>query len=1047
MELRLYNSLKFGLLGGLVAASERHDAAYQKAVEAYGPESETGIKKWARDAIADWLARYNQLVSRPVRLRYYQILALYFTEAVLREVREQGVGKGSELNGLRRNMLAYWMATGSGKTLLMHLNILQYIAHIGGMQAFDELQIILTTPGVNLIDQHRRELTPLIDALNRQCANRIKLTVESTGSLLNHEWGYFNLPPSSRVFRLVLVDEGHIGLAGGGKDAGAFKTLRHDLADFPNAFLFEYSATYHGISDKHVAEYGDQIVYDYNYYRFYKDGYGKDYAIQKVAADDVARGEEAWANFQTAFETLADKLAVHEALRLRSDGLGFVSAFADKPLIAFMGNTVEDKKKEGKGDDDEVSDIRKLLAYLAKLSTAQRARLASVFNGDHVGHLTLTRCAAVTDEIYLSWGDGAYWGIVNVGNGDRFFNESEGHPELKNERGEPLVQLRKAAIVERRYQFSDIDLPASPINVLVGSRKFAEGWNCYRVSVIGLINLGSSKGNKIIQIFGRGVRLKGLQGDGKRRFIEHAADYEGLVLDNTPDNQLRRLETLNVFSLKASYLEVFLKGLEAEMPRWVVERRVPVQAQNLKLGKSTESFEQYAAKLPIFKVGRDDSEPRLLATLSVASGVPKWQWAYFRDGTEESGELARFGVSMDMRPNVNDAAHNLAQDLRDAVAASEAGFLPMPELNSKLQALQRGRRMQLLAQAGAQVSALTVAQLLGLVDAVTYHRRWDDLGWAAREQLLQQAMTEALAQLHNKLVYDINKRRYRFGEPLRQSAPGEPGDFISHYDLRIEFDQDADQKNFERTYPAPELPKQLPLDLLESRHIYAPLFQSSENKAVGHPADKGFKFKALAISPDALNPGERKFVQDLHIFLANPVNQGRLKAFDFYLMRNVESLRSVGVYLDTETRAYYPDFVLWAVSDKKTHVLLVDPKGQSGIKNWDSLDAFNAKVKLAKSQDLLDLANKLSTQAKKVLKVDSFILLRKSSPLGTAKGSSYNLDDVQRLESLHILHLNWAPSNAQGKVLDEDGDTLPPPPQERCYLERMFACAGMLSTY
>ncbi|MCA9870702.1 MAG: DEAD/DEAH box helicase family protein, partial [Anaerolineae bacterium] len=91
--------------------------------------------------------------------------ALYFTEGLLRELRDEAAGP-------RRNMLAYWMATGSGKTLLMHLNILQYIDHIGGMQAFDELQIILTTPGVNLIDQHRRELTPLVNALNRQCARR-----------------------------------------------------------------------------------------------------------------------------------------------------------------------------------------------------------------------------------------------------------------------------------------------------------------------------------------------------------------------------------------------------------------------------------------------------------------------------------------------------------------------------------------------------------------------------------------------------------------------------------------------------------------------------------------------------------------------------------------------------------------------------------------------------------------------------------------------------------------------------------------------------------
>ena len=88
MELKLYNRLRTDFLKTLAAASERHDPAYQKAVEGYAPAAESGVAKWARDAIQGWLARYNALVSRPVQLRYYQILALYFTEAALRERRE-----------------------------------------------------------------------------------------------------------------------------------------------------------------------------------------------------------------------------------------------------------------------------------------------------------------------------------------------------------------------------------------------------------------------------------------------------------------------------------------------------------------------------------------------------------------------------------------------------------------------------------------------------------------------------------------------------------------------------------------------------------------------------------------------------------------------------------------------------------------------------------------------------------------------------------------------------------------------------------------------
>ena len=49
----------------------------------------------------------------------------------------------------------------------------------------------------------------------------------------------------------------------------------------------------------------------------------------------------------------------------------------------------------------------------------------------------------------------------------------------------------------------------STVNVLIGSKKFTEGWNSWRVSTMGLMNVGKSEGSEIIQLFGRGVRLKG----------------------------------------------------------------------------------------------------------------------------------------------------------------------------------------------------------------------------------------------------------------------------------------------------------------------------------------------------------------------------------------------------------------------------------------------------------------------------------------------------------------------------------------------------------
>ena len=195
--------------------------------------------------------------------------------------------------------------------------------------------------------------------------------------------------------------------------------------------------------------------------------------------------------------------------------------------------------------------------YLAKLSEAERAKFKNVFNNDYKGKLKLTRNTQADDEILLSYGTGDYWGIINVGNGLNFIND------YKGENVEKITSTSVVISNIEKYLFENIDKPQSPINVLIGSRKFAEGWNCFRVSVIGLINLGKTKGNKIIQIFGRGVRLKGLKNDGKRKDLNHIEDYFSSY--TTDIDKLKRLETLCVFSLQRSYLETFTEAVSSEL--------------------------------------------------------------------------------------------------------------------------------------------------------------------------------------------------------------------------------------------------------------------------------------------------------------------------------------------------------------------------------------------------------------------------------------------------------------------------------------------------
>ena len=46
--------------------------------------------------------------------------------------------------------------------------------------------------------------------------------------------------------------------------------------------------------------------------------------------------------------------------------------------------------------------------------------------------------------------------------------------------------------------------PAVGLNVLIGSRRFAEGWDNLRASSLTLLRLGQGEGSLIIQMFGRG---------------------------------------------------------------------------------------------------------------------------------------------------------------------------------------------------------------------------------------------------------------------------------------------------------------------------------------------------------------------------------------------------------------------------------------------------------------------------------------------------------------------------------------------------------------
>lgn len=960
MELKLYNRLKEQIYQGLDFDARRNASK----IEEYS--NEIILEPAYLDKIKEYSYRYNDLIGRNFKLRYYQILALYFTEFFF--------NNRTELR-LDNKMLAYWMATGSGKTIIMHINILQYLDRI---EEFDKLQIILTTPGVNLIEQHKREVVGYVEKLNTLYNNKIELLIDTTAALLQKDERYFELPDDDRIQRMILVDEGHIGLTS--SEEGEYKKLR-DRMNVGNSFLLEYSATYDNLDSKIQAQYEDLIIYDYAYKHFFRDGYGKDYYFKQILAG-VADNEDD--NLKETLKVFSDKIKYHTELSSLSDlerYNQFPVAFPDKPLLAFMGNTVANPDKEG--ENDEVSDINIVLNYLARLHGNSKRPIGNIFNGQYAGKLRLTRNRNVKDEILLSYGDGEYWGIVNVGNGDKFFSDIE----------DENIEKRVAEILDDRFLFKNLDNENSPINILIGSRKFAEGWNSYRLSVIGLINLGSSKGNKIIQIFGRGVRLRGRNGDGKRLEESHNEDYYSLNNPNTDNiSKQRALETLTIFSLRRSYLETFIKEIQKDITLHTFN--VLVEPEIITLGDGSQlDFEEYRDRLKIFKSKKKNTGYKL-----VYLNGRSLKYSYFDDEREGEGDLRSVKFKLDYRTDKDVPGPDIVVNLKEFVKNNAALFNDVI-LSRNINKYCITNELQIFSKNGSLQKA-THLDLLDLVEVLNYKEAFND-NLELSEKLVNKVCEDVIVKLKNKINHHINSNNYIFNEPIRQSTEEIKGDFLYQYTITKTFESEVLKKQFLHEY---EKHKNEIIDefnfIVHNPHIYKPLFKD-------YNSDSDVK-----ISPDILNKGERKFLKDIYEYVEKYYRQNT--RYQFYLMRN--TVGSIGIFLENDENVFYPDFILWVMDTErdKTTIVFLDPKGETGLRSQNDF-GVNEKAKIglknAENDTLIKLEQELSGQFEKEFSVHSFILLRDSSTIGKDLLPQSNPAHLRRINDEfipnNILRLDW----------------------------------------
>lgn len=229
--------------------------------------------------------------------------------------------------------------------------------------------------------------------------------------------------------------------------------------------------------------------------------------------------------------------------------LQHLAYFVNQPekVITWLHDLLADKAQilDRVGNNIFLQRFTPLMDFLGKEDALYADILQRLFHTPHRARLHIRQLKKADGELALSIGEGNKpFGVINIGDAAGFFKTAAEYDAFDSSNDEFSDGL-----------FATLNQDSgSHLHMLIGSRKFTEGWSSWRVSTMGLLNMGRSEGAQIIQLFGRGVRLKG-QGFSLKRS----------TADNRPAGlHLEKLETLNIFGIRASYMDKFKEYLREE---------------------------------------------------------------------------------------------------------------------------------------------------------------------------------------------------------------------------------------------------------------------------------------------------------------------------------------------------------------------------------------------------------------------------------------------------------------------------------------------------
>ncbi|GAA7464924.1 DEAD/DEAH box helicase family protein [Helicobacter pylori] len=484
------------------------------------------------------------------------------------------------------NRLAFYMATGSGKTIVI-IKLVELLSVAMGMGLIPKKNLMFFSANENLIKQFEKEIekynrgkdfSKQIDFKNLKSithkdfhrAPKDSFIKQITlfyyrADLMNDEQSKENLLNYKDYWdngeNYVILDEAHKGNKEESKRQAIFSLLSL------KGFLFNFSATFTEESDLITS------VYNLSVGEWVKLGYGKESVLLKKNNLNAFKDSKDLNDREKETALLKALLLLGMQKRYKTEG------YFHDPLMLVFTHSVNVKNSDAEIffktlarviENDDGSDFLKakedLLEELKdpeflfsdgkdkdyKVKVFKEGLKSMDFKGlkeevfyANSGHIEVIINPKNNQEIAfkLNTSDKVFC-LIKIGDITEWICE-----KLKSVK----VVSKNLSFKEESY-FSQID--KSSINILVGSRTFETGWDSTRPSVILFLNIGLDNDAKklVKQSFGRGVRIESVK--NQRQRLAHL-DIDEAIKENLKPNAAM-LETLFVIPTNHASLEAIL---------------------------------------------------------------------------------------------------------------------------------------------------------------------------------------------------------------------------------------------------------------------------------------------------------------------------------------------------------------------------------------------------------------------------------------------------------------------------------------------------------